>query len=56
LHVPEGWSVTIFRDRGFAGGSSTFTADVADLNDVIGPCKRGFNDCASSVRITQPGF
>jgi len=56
LHVPEGWSVTIFRDRGFAGGAATFTSDVADLNDVIGPCKGGFNDCVSSVRITQPAF
>jgi hypothetical protein len=53
LHVPEGWTVTIFRDRGFAGGSATFSSDVADLNDVIGPCKRGFNDCVSSVKITR---
>jgi hypothetical protein len=51
LHVPDGWTVTIFRDRGFAGGAATFTADVADLNGVIGPCKGGFNDCVSSLKV-----
>ena len=56
LHVPEGWTVTVFRDRGFAGGAATFTSDVLDLNDVVGPCKRGFNDCVSSVKITQSGM
>jgi hypothetical protein len=51
LHVPAGWTVTIFRDRGFAGGSATYTADVSNLDDVSGPCKGGFNDCISSVRV-----
>jgi hypothetical protein len=53
LHVPDGWTVTVFRDRGFAGGSATFTSDVADFNDVVGPCKRGFNDCISSIRVVK---
>jgi hypothetical protein len=53
IHVPEGWTVTVFRDRGFAGGSATFTSDVADFNDVVGPCKRGFNDCISSIRVVH---
>ena len=53
LHVPAGWTVTIFRDRGFAGGSATYSADVDDLDVVSGPCKRGFNDCISSVRVAH---
>jgi hypothetical protein len=53
LHVPAGWTVTVFRDRGFAGGSATYTADVDDLDVVSGPCKRGFNDCISSVQIVH---
>jgi hypothetical protein len=53
LHVPAGWTITVFRDRGFAGGSDTYTADVADLDVVNGPCKRGFNDCISSIRVIR---
>lgn len=51
LRVPSGWTVTVFRDRNFAGASATYAADVPDLDVVAGPCKPGFNDCISSVRI-----
>lgn len=54
LRVPSGWTVTVFRDRGFAGGSATYTADVPDLDVVSGPCRPGFNDCVSSIRASRP--
>ena len=53
LHVPAGWTVTIYRDRGFGGGSATYSTDVDDLDVVSGPCKHGFNDCISSIRVAH---
>lgn len=51
LRVPDGWAVTVFRDRDFKGASASYTADVPDLDMVPGPCDPGFNDCISSMRV-----
>lgn len=60
LRVPSGWTVTVFRDRGFAGASATYSADVPDLDVVSGPCKPGsttasrrFESAASSPSICR---
>jgi hypothetical protein len=53
LRIPAGWTVVVFRDRGFSGPSATYTADVQDLDVVPGPCRPGFNDCISSLRLTR---
>jgi hypothetical protein len=52
LRIPDGFTAVVFRDRDFKGASSTYTADVPDLDVVTGPCKPGFNDCISSIRIS----
>lgn len=54
LRIPEGWTVVVFRDRGFSGASATYTGDVQDLDVVVGPCRPGFNDCISSLKISGP--
>ena len=53
IRIPPGLTVVVFRDRNFAGASATYASDVSDLDVVSGPCKPGFNDCVSSIRITR---
>ena len=53
LRVPAGWSATVYRDRKFGGASATYTEDVPDLDVVEGPCRPGFNDCISSIRVRR---
>lgn len=53
LRIPAGWSATVFRDRKFGGASVTYTEDVPDLDVVSGPCRPGFNDCISSIRVQR---
>ena len=54
IRIPEGWAATIFRDRDFKGATATYTADVTDLDLVVGPCSPGFNDCISSIKVFRP--
>jgi hypothetical protein len=51
LRIPDGWTATVFRDRNYSGASATYTADVPDLDVVAGPCRPGFNDCVSSIKV-----
>jgi len=53
LRIPAGWTAVVFRDRGFSGDSATYTADVQDLDVVPGPCRPGFNDCISSLKLSR---
>jgi hypothetical protein len=52
IRIPAGVTAVVYRDRNFSGASATYVADVADLDVVTGPCKPGFNDCISSIRIS----
>jgi hypothetical protein len=54
LRIPAGLTAIVYRDRNFSGASATYVTDVADLDVVTGPCKPGFNDCISSIRISRP--
>jgi len=53
IHVPQGFRVTVYEDPHYRGDSVTFTADVADLDDVKGPCGGDFDDCISSIRVSR---
>jgi hypothetical protein len=53
IRIPAGWTVVVYRDRGFAGDTATYTADVQDLDVVPGPCRPGFNDCISSLQLSR---
>ncbi|MEV6527411.1 peptidase inhibitor family I36 protein [Longispora sp. NPDC051575] len=44
LRVPQGWSVTVFSDPGFAGTSTTFHASAEYVGDEL-------NDRVSSVEV-----
>jgi len=54
IRIPSGWTVVVYRDRGFSGATATYTADVQDLDVVPGPCRPGFNDCISSLKLSRP--
>ena len=53
IRVPQGLRVTVYEDPHYRGASVTFTADVADLDDVKGPCGDDFDDCISSIRVSR---
>ena len=53
IRIPAGWEVTVFQDDNYGGASTTFTADVTDLERRPGPCSDGWDDCISSIRIRQ---
>ena len=53
IRVPQGLRVTVYEDPHSRGASVTFTADVADLDDVKGPCGGDFDDCISSIRVSR---
>jgi hypothetical protein len=48
LRIPSGYSVTLYKDEDFKGGSQTFYANVYCLNS-------SWNDQASSIVISGPG-
>ena len=48
LRIPSGYSVTLYKDEDFRGGSQTFYANVYCLNS-------SWNDQASSIVISGPG-
>jgi hypothetical protein len=51
LRVLPGWAATIYEDPNYKGTSLEITADAIDLRSVTGPCKQGFNDCLSSLKV-----
>jgi hypothetical protein len=53
IRVPAGWEVTVYDDEDYQGRSMTFTADVADLEQLPGPCSDGWDDCISSIRVRE---
>jgi hypothetical protein len=53
IRVPSGWEITVFEQDNYAGPSSTFTADIADLELQQGPCGGNWDDCISSIQIRQ---
>jgi len=53
IRVPPGLRVTVYEDPHYRGASATFTSDVADLDDVKGPCGGDFDDCISSIRVSR---
>jgi hypothetical protein len=48
IHVPNGWSITVYKSNNFEGSSETYTRDVRCLPDK-------FNDAISSLRVHRSG-
>jgi peptidase inhibitor family I36 len=55
--------IVIYEDANFLGKSALITADIRNLRDIDGPCRKddgdsvtnSWDDCASSVRVA-PGW
>ena len=54
IRIPPGWTVTVYEDPRYRGDSVKIASDVADLEDVRGPCGGDFDDCISSIRVSRP--
>jgi uncharacterized protein with FMN-binding domain len=48
LTVPSGWTVTLYEDSNFSGGTVSFTSNVSALSSY------SWNDKASSIRVEGP--
>jgi hypothetical protein len=53
VRVAPGWRVVLYRDKEFEGRSVTLTGDTPDLRVLPGPCDGSFNDCVSSIKVSQ---
>lgn len=53
IKVSPGWRGTAYVDDGYRGASLELTEDIPDLRNVKGPCREGFNDCISSIRVSR---
>ena len=53
IRIPPDRQVTVYEDPHYRGDSVTFTSDIADLDDVRGPCGGDWDDCISSIRVSR---
>jgi hypothetical protein len=51
--IAPGWSAIVYEDPKYRGASVTITSDVADLDNIKGPCGDDFDDCTSSIRVVR---
>ena len=47
------WSAIVYEDPRYRGASVTINSDVADLDNIKGPCGDDFDDCTSSIRVVR---
>jgi hypothetical protein len=52
VRVARGWKAILYADPNFTGSSTEVTSDLPDLREVPGPCRGGFSDCVSSLRVS----
>ena len=54
IRVAPGWRAVLYKDDDFKGQQLTVTTDVENLTFSPGTCdKGGFNDCATSIRVSR---
>jgi hypothetical protein len=53
IRIAPGWSAIVYEDPRYRGASVTITSDVADLDNIKGPCGDDFDDCMSSIRVVR---
>jgi hypothetical protein len=53
IRIVPGWSAIVYEDPKYRGASVTITSDVADLDNIKGPCGDDFDDCTSSIRVVR---
>lgn len=54
IRVPPGWEAIVFEHDEYEGETLTVTTDIADLDDVRGPCGDDWDDCISSIQVRPP--
>jgi hypothetical protein len=54
IRVPSGWEAIVFEHDEYEGEMLTVTSDIADLDDVRGPCGNDWDDCISSIQVRAP--
>jgi Beta/Gamma crystallin len=53
IRVDSGWRGIIFEDPDYSGGQLEILGDIADLEDVGGPCGDDWDDCISSMQVSR---
>jgi hypothetical protein len=54
VRIAPGWRATIYRDTGYHDDALDISADVPNLQLVLGDCPHdGLNDCVSSIRVRK---
>lgn len=54
VRIAPGWRATIYRGTGYRDDALEISADVPNLQLVLGDCPHdGLNDCISSVRVSR---
>ena len=52
MHLPSGWTATLYELPNFEGDSLTVTSSLSNLTHFPG-CDGDWNDCATSIRVGQ---
>lgn len=52
--VDPGWEATVFEHDDYEGDRLEIDRNIADLDDVRGPCGDDWDDCISSIRVRRP--
>lgn len=51
IRVDSGWGGAIFEDPEYRGEQLAIVGDIADLDNVRGPCGDDWDDCISSMQV-----
>lgn len=52
--VSPGWEANVYEHDDYEGDTLRITGNIADLDDVRGPCGDDWDDCVSSIRVRRP--
>ena len=52
--IDPGWEATVYEHDEYEGDFLVITGNIADLDDVRGPCGDDWDDCISSIRLRRP--
>ncbi len=53
IRVDPGWRGMIFEDPDYQGEGFELLGDIADLENVRGPCGDDWDDCISSIQVSR---
>jgi hypothetical protein len=53
VKVTPGWIAVLYNKANYQGENVKLTSDTPNLQQLRGPCKDTFNDCAVSIRVRR---